>query len=113
MADEIFKLSNDDRSRIKTKSIIGRLQRTAMGKESMTALQIRCAEILLKKAMPDLTSVTVIDEGPKGNQTVMNINLGGIGGSNMQAKTVQDAGTTTHTLNMDLSEPTDDVDDLI
>lgn len=39
--------------------MLGRLDKHAMGEIEMTNSQVRAAEILLKKAVPDLSAVTV------------------------------------------------------
>lgn len=45
------------RSRIQSAVIADRLQKHMLGKVKMTATQVRAAEILLRKAVPDLSSV--------------------------------------------------------
>lgn len=53
-----------ERSRlaIKTTQIIHRLQKFVDGEVEMTSAQIRAAEILLKKTVPDLSSVEMVAE---------------------------------------------------
>ncbi len=46
------------RTKIQTPQIINRLQAHIHGAVEMSATQVRAAEILLKKAIPDLQSVT-------------------------------------------------------
>lgn len=48
---------------IKGKEIIGRLCRHALAKEEMTATQIRAAEVLLRKCLPDLQAVEITGAG--------------------------------------------------
>jgi hypothetical protein len=45
------------RERIQTSQLINRLQDNAIGEETMTAGQIRSAEILLRKSVPDLQAI--------------------------------------------------------
>lgn len=52
-----FKHTEITRERIRVGTIISRLHRHVKGELELTATQIRAAEILLKKALPDLTSV--------------------------------------------------------
>jgi len=56
-ARKTVKLSSEWRERIKAGEIIERMQRCALGEIEMTATQIRAAETLLRKALPDLSSV--------------------------------------------------------
>jgi len=53
------KLTHDmkTRERIQTSQLVNRLINHALGKNEMTQTQVRAAEILLKKALPDLQSV--------------------------------------------------------
>jgi len=50
------------RERIQTSMLINRLSDHALGKTEMSATQVRAAEILLKKAVPDLTSTELTGE---------------------------------------------------
>ncbi len=45
------------RAKIQTSQIINRLEQHVKGDVQMTGTQVRAAEILLKKTLPDLTSV--------------------------------------------------------
>lgn len=47
------------RKRIQTGQILGRLQRHVNGELELSATQIRAAEILLRKTLPDLANVQV------------------------------------------------------
>lgn len=47
------------RDKIRASVLLGRLDKHAMGEIEMTNSQVRAAEILLKKAVPDLSAVTV------------------------------------------------------
>lgn len=60
------------RQRIQTSQLINRLQDNALGEESMTAGQIKSAEILLRKAVPDLKQT---DFGIGEDDTEINITV--------------------------------------
>jgi len=45
------------RKKIQASQLVNRLTNHALGKEEMSATQVRAAEILLKKSMPDLSQV--------------------------------------------------------
>ena len=47
------------REKIKTSQLVNRLMQHANGKNKMTVTQIRAAEILLRKTLPDLSAVTM------------------------------------------------------
>lgn len=67
MAERLTKRQSDKtRAAIQTGLIRNRLQDHILGKVEMTATQVRAAEILLKKTLPDLrsTEVTGSDGGP-------------------------------------------------
>ena len=51
------RLSVEWRERIKAGEILNRLERHALGEVEMTQTQIRAAEVLLRKALPDLSAV--------------------------------------------------------
>ncbi len=50
------------RERIQTSMLINRLHDHAFAKVEMTATQLRAAEVLLKKAIPDLSSIEYTGE---------------------------------------------------
>lgn len=50
------------RDRIQTSQIINRLSNHMLGEVEMTATQIKAAEILLRKSLPDLTAVALTGE---------------------------------------------------
>lgn len=50
-------LIEEAREKIKTTQLINRLQNHALGAVEMSPTQVRAIEILLKKRIPDLTSV--------------------------------------------------------
>jgi len=55
------------REKIQTSQLINRLVSHAKGEAEMTATQVRAAEILLKKALPDLQSVQLSGTDADGN----------------------------------------------
>ncbi len=57
-------LSHDDRTRakIQTSQLVNRLQSFANGKVELTRDQIKAIEVLLKKALPDLSTVTLVGD---------------------------------------------------
>lgn len=52
-------LSEATRKRIKTSMIVNRLHDHIVGKVEMSATQVRSAEILLKKTLPDLATIDI------------------------------------------------------
>ena len=56
-----FNLKHDEetRAKIQTSQLINRLQKLANGEVEMTQTQLKAAEILLKKSLPDLANVQV------------------------------------------------------
>lgn len=68
------RIMQDDRTRerIRSSQIINRLQNCALGKVELTAVQVRAAETLLRKALPDLQSVEL--SGPGGGAIPIEIN---------------------------------------
>ena len=57
------KLNHDDKTRekIQKSQIVNSLINHALGKTEMSATQVRAAEILLKKILPDLQSIALTD----------------------------------------------------
>jgi len=57
MAARKVKIRHDEETRLKiqTTQIINRLQNHILGKLELSSTQVRCAEILLKKTIPDLS----------------------------------------------------------
>lgn len=57
--------SHDARTRdkIKTSQLINRLTKHALGEVEMKNSQVRAAEVLLRKTIPDLSSVEATGEG--------------------------------------------------
>lgn len=65
-------LIEEAREKIKTTQLINRLQDHALGEIEMSQTQIRATEVLLKKRVPDLQSVTVAGDDD-GGPVVANI----------------------------------------
>lgn len=65
------------RDRVKARALLKRLQENALGtlQPPMTTQQIRSAEILLRKTLPDLTAITLQDEAGNGVAASVTINL--------------------------------------
>ena len=51
------------RAKIQTSQLINRLGKIANGEADCTPTQLKAAEILLRKSLPDLQSVTISGEG--------------------------------------------------
>lgn len=58
MAARTTKIRHDDetRAKIQASQLVNRLQNHVFGKCELTPTQVRCAEILLRKSIPDLSS---------------------------------------------------------
>lgn len=52
-------LIEEARSKIQTTQLVNRLQDHALGKVELSQTQVRSVEILLKKKIPDLSSVSI------------------------------------------------------
>lgn len=61
MAARIHRIRNDSeiRNRIRTSQLINRLNKNALGKLELTAIQQKSIEILLRKTIPDLSATTL------------------------------------------------------
>jgi hypothetical protein len=61
MAARTVKIRHDDntRAKIKTSQLINRLQRHVLSKTKLENSQIKSIEILLRKTLPDLSTVTL------------------------------------------------------
>lgn len=58
MAARLRKQHQDEvRFKIQSSQLINRLQNHGLGKNKMTVTQIRAAEVVLRKAVPDLTAI--------------------------------------------------------
>lgn len=70
MAARTRKVKHDDftRERIRTTQLINRLEKHALGEIAMEPTQVRAIEVLLKKSLPDLSSITLAGdkENPVG-----------------------------------------------
>lgn len=63
------------RRRIKCTLLLKKLEDHALGGEEMTQTQIRAAEIVLKKAVPDVSSVTISGDPENPLRSVTRIEL--------------------------------------
>lgn len=82
------------RERIRVGVLMRRLQNHALGKVEMTATQLKAAEILLRKAVPDMRAV-------EHSGTVNHVNydaavLGLLNGSGIAASNAASTESTTH-----------------
>jgi hypothetical protein len=82
------------RQRIRVGVVLRRVQNHALGKIAMSATELKAAEILLRKAVPDL-------KGVEHSGTVNHINydavvLGMLNGSRAEAGDAASAPDTTH-----------------
>ena len=71
---ERFNKEHDERTRkkIQVSQIINRLTKHIDGECEMTTTQVRAAEILLKKALPDLSQTDLTSGGEKVNFLINN-----------------------------------------
>lgn len=66
------RIDQKSRDKIQVSQLVNRLNKHALSDEEiMTSSQIRAAEILLKKKLPDLTNTTFEDED--GNNVLPNV----------------------------------------
>ena len=56
------RIKTEHRKRIQTSMILNRLQDHILGKVEMSATQLRAAEVLLKKSLPDLRQIEHVGE---------------------------------------------------
>lgn len=63
--------SEQVRAKIQTSQLINRLTEHALGEIELSATQVRSIEVLLKKSIPDLQSVTI--EGTGDNGELLNV----------------------------------------
>lgn len=66
------------REKIQASMLINRLVNHALGEVEMTSTQVRAADILLKKVMPDLSS-TELDAIVDGEVAIRRVNVRGVG----------------------------------
>lgn len=61
MAARKSRIQHDEytRKKIQTTQLINRLTAHALGEVEMTSSQVRAAEVLIKKTLPDLTAATI------------------------------------------------------
>lgn len=69
--------AHDERTRakIQTSQIINRLERLIKGEIEMTTQQVNAANILLRKSLPDLSSITL--GGDQQNPLQIKVTIGG------------------------------------
>lgn len=63
------------RQKIQASQLVNRLHDHAIGKTDMTPTQVRAAEVLLKKCVPDLSTVTMAGDPDNPVRTVTRIEL--------------------------------------
>jgi hypothetical protein len=68
MAARIRKIRHDDETRLKIQvsQLLNRLQKHVLGEVEMSPTQIQAAQILLKKALPDLQAIDLQGAGEGG-----------------------------------------------
>jgi len=73
MAARKYKVNHPKRTRekISTSQLVNRLQDHVFGKVKMTATQVRAAEIVLKKSLPDLSAVATTDADTDTGQQIL------------------------------------------
>lgn len=73
MAARTRKVKHDDftREKIRTTQLVNRLEKHALGEISMEPTQVRAIEVLLRKSLPDLSSVTLSGDEDKPVRTVI------------------------------------------
>lgn len=80
MAARIRKHHQDEvRARIQASQLVNRLTDHALGEVELSATQIRAIEILLKKSIPDLSSIEVSGDEENPLQLVGRIELVALG----------------------------------
>lgn len=76
MAARIRKHHQDEiRAKIQASQLVNRLTSHALGEVELSATQIRAIEILLKKSVPDLSSVEVVGDDENPLQMIQRIEL--------------------------------------
>lgn len=67
--------AHDEKTRLKiqTSQLVNRLQDFAFGKNELTRDQIKAIEVLLKKALPDLSALAI--EGPDGSSLLKGLEI--------------------------------------
>jgi hypothetical protein len=78
MAARLRKTHQDDvRAKIQTSQLINRLENHALGEIDLSATQIKAIEVLIRKTLPDLSSVEMTGEDGGPIETVQRIQLVG------------------------------------
>ena len=60
--NKAFLQTEETRNKIRTSQLINRLYGHAVGEIEMTPTQVRAAEVLLKKTLPDLTAAEITQD---------------------------------------------------
>lgn len=73
-------LSHDQRTRekIRTSQLVNRLESSVFGDVELTREQLKAIEILLKKSLPDLSSVQITGDADNPVRTIHKIELVGV-----------------------------------
>ena len=78
MPARLRKTHQDDvRAKIQTSQLINRLENHALGEIDLTPTQIKAIEVLIRKTLPDLSSVEMTGEDGGPIETVQKIQLVG------------------------------------
>lgn len=85
------------REKIRTTQLINRLTNHALGKNNMTATQVKATEVLLRKTLPDLTAV----EGKLEHDVTTHV----VSGEPMSAEDWQRKYANGHAADGDLGAP--------
>ena len=76
MAERMRKTHQQDvRAKIKTSQLINRLENHALGKLELSTTQIKAIEVLIRKTLPDLSTVTVAGDQDNPLKTVTMVEL--------------------------------------
>jgi hypothetical protein len=78
MAARLRKMHQDDvRAKIQTSQLINRLESHALGEVELSATQIKAIEVLIRKTLPDLSSVELKGDPDNPIETVQTVKLVG------------------------------------
>jgi hypothetical protein len=78
MATRLRKMHQDDvRAKIQTSQLVNRLEDHALGVVELSATQIKAIEVLIRKTLPDLSSVELSGDPENPVATVQTIQLVG------------------------------------
>ena len=65
------------RSKIQASQLVNRLSNHVFGKVELSATQVRAAEVLLRKCVPDLSNVELTGKDGVAIVPVVNVSIGG------------------------------------